>query len=122
MLNKILLLFVFLLVVLYLIILTNTVNAAEWLACDIPAEPPAGYWVTHDAEPTEPPVWIDYRVVTDGFTGKLGAALYNIADMPIGTTFTAVAESDQGRRSDLSLPFVLKAPPSGPGALLIIKE
>ena len=105
-----------------LLLFVPSVMAEEWLACDIPLEPPKGYWVTHDAEPTEPPQWIDYRVITDKFTGVSGVALYNVENVADGVTFTAVAENEQGRRSDSSDPFVLTQRPSGPGPLKIILE
>ena len=95
-------------VLLWLLLTASGAIGAEWLCCDIPAEPVTGYWVTRNSDA---PVWIDYQIVTDGFTGDQCAALFqNPAD---GDTFTAVAQNAQGRRSDPSNPYVILAKPSG---------
>ena len=110
--------------ILLLIFITIPAAAAEWLVCDVPPESEnvVGYWVSHDAEPVEPPQWVEYQVVVDPLTGKQGARLYDITGVPDGTTFTVMAQNDQGRRSEPSNPFVLGPRPSGIRALWITKQ
>ena len=102
---------------LLLLLTASGAIGAEWLCCDIPAEPVAGYWVTRNADA---PVWIDYQIVTDFYTGDQCAALYqNPTD---GDSFTAVAQNSQGRRSDPSNPYVILPKPSGISGFRVVME
>lgn len=90
----------------------TTVQADEWLVCDIPVEPVAGYWVSKDGAPA---VWIDYQEINGS------AALYNVTGIESGT-FIASARNEQGRQGEPSDPFVLQAKPLQPGQFRIVLE
>ena len=103
-------------IIIYFIFIALNVNAAEWLACDIPDSA---------EEVTE------YAVIIDGGPENIVAYQENVAGDAVllwdvtsvgSAAFSVFAINSQGRRSAVPSPFDLLSKPSGAAAIRIVQQ